>query len=165
MQQSVVAAPPPGAEVGCGEQSLDLVPGQVAHVAPVDPFGGNGQHLLDQGGVLRRVEGGVTEQRVDRRQSRIAGGGAVAPAAFQVFEEGADQGGVEIAEVEVGGLFAGVLARVAKQQPDGVAVGDDGVRAGLALVGERSVKKPRIRGASDVMGALRGRRRAGLRPG
>ncbi|WSV26459.1 hypothetical protein OG331_50805 [Streptomyces sp. NBC_01017] len=51
-------------------------------------------------------------------------------------EERADQGGVEVGEVEVGGLFAGLLARIAKQQTDGVAVGDDGVAACLALVGE-----------------------------
>ena len=46
--------------------------------------------------VFGGAQGGVAEQRVDRGQPGVAGGGAVASDGFQVLQEGADRGGVQV---------------------------------------------------------------------
>jgi hypothetical protein len=66
---------------------------------------------------------------VDRRQAVVAGAGAVAPFCFEVVEERADQRRVEIVEVQLARLLAGPLGGEREQQPEGVAVGGDGLRA------------------------------------
>ncbi len=53
---------------------------------------------------------------------------------FEVLQERADEGCVKVGHVEFVGLAAGALGGEAQQQPPGVAVGRDGVRAGVALV-------------------------------
>jgi hypothetical protein len=70
---------------------------------------------------------------VDRRQAGVAGAGAVSPLALEVLEEGADQRRVEVGELELAGLLAGLRVGEAKQQPEAVAVGGDRLGAGVAL--------------------------------
>lgn len=48
-------------------------------------------------------------------------------------QERPDQRCVEVVEVQQAGLGAGLVGRVLEQQPEGVAVGGDRVRAGVAL--------------------------------
>ena len=74
--------------------------------------------------------------------------GAVAALCFEVVEELADQRRVQVAEVQVGGLLAGVAGGEGEQQPPGVAVGGDGVRAGVALAGQ-PVGEERLQGRSE----------------
>ena len=62
----------------------------------------------------------------------IAGGHAVASLGFQMGEERRDQRGVDVADVEPGGRFAGAIVGEDQQQPQRVAKGGDGVRAGVA---------------------------------
>jgi hypothetical protein len=50
-----------------------------------------------------------------------------------VGQERHDQGGVQVGDIQVDGLFAEGAGGVDDQQPQAVAVGGDGVRAGLAL--------------------------------
>ena len=52
---------------------------------------------------------------------------------FQMGEERRDQRGVDVADVEPGGRFAGAIVGEDQQQPQRVAIGGDGVRAGVAL--------------------------------
>ena len=75
----------------------------------------------------------VAEEGADGGQPGVAGAGAVVALVFEVVEEGADQRGVQVGEVELGGLLAGPVAHEAQQQAPGVPVGGDGVRAGVAL--------------------------------
>ena len=56
--------------------------------------------------------------------------------------------GVQVVPVELGGLLAGPVVHEAEQQPQGVAVGRDGARAGLALLGE-PVGEERLQGRRD----------------
>jgi len=72
----------------------------------------------------------VGEQRVDGGQAVVAGPDAVATLDFDMVDEGADQYGVEVLEVELGGRLAGVTLRVAEQEPERVPIGSDGVWAG-----------------------------------
>jgi hypothetical protein len=58
---------------------------------------------------------------------------AVAPLLFEVLQELSDERGVQVGEAELVGGLAGVVAGEGEQEPEGVAVGGDGVRAGLLL--------------------------------
>jgi len=59
----------------------------------------DGQHPLDDGGVVWCPQGGVAEQRADRRQAGVAGPGAVAAAGLEPAQERGDQARVELADV------------------------------------------------------------------
>ena len=129
-EQGVVAAAVPVPSVGRGEEGVELGRGEVADDGGHCPLGLDGEDPADQGHLLRGPEGGVAEQRVDGRQPVVAGGGAVAAACLQVGEERADGDGVQVGELELGGLLAGLLLDVAEQQPERVTVGRDRVRGG-----------------------------------
>ena len=132
-QGPVSSAFPPGLVRG-GDQGVDLGGGQERHDPLVEPLRRDGQDALDEQGVLGMAQGGVGEQRPDRGQSHVAGPDAVAPVGFQVVEERGDRRGVQVVPVQLGGLLAGLAVHEAEQQPQGVAVGGDGARAGLALL-------------------------------
>jgi hypothetical protein len=55
---------------------------------------------------------------------------------LQIGEEAGDERGVEVGDVELAGLLADTGDGEAEQQPPGVAVGGNGVRAGAALADE-----------------------------
>ena len=113
-------------------------------------FGRDGEHSLDRLGVFGMAQCGVAEQRVDRGEPGVAGGHAVAAIGFQMGEERGDELCVEVADVEPGRCFAGVLLREDEQQSQCVAVGGDGVRAGVTLggqpLGEEHLDRGRQRG-------------------
>ena len=50
--------------------------------------------------VLGMTERQVGEERVDRRETVVAGNGRVVASSLQVIEEGRDERGVELADVE-----------------------------------------------------------------
>jgi hypothetical protein len=80
--------------------------------------------------VLGVFQGCVTEQRVDRRQSGVAGADAVAALEFQVIEEAGDQGRVEVGQVQLRGRqpgSAGGVLSVVLFDGGGGVVGDDDV--------------------------------------
>jgi hypothetical protein len=59
--------------------------------------------------------------------------GAVAAIVFEMGEERANQRRVEVVDVELKRLLAGLPVGEAEQQPERVAVGGDRLRAGVAL--------------------------------
>src|SRR6266568_4792453 len=81
---------------------------------------------------------------MDRRQAGVACPGAVVPLVLQVVEEAADQAGVELPEVQPERRGSGVVLGVGEQQAEGVAVGGDGVLAGVFLgdhpIGEEALQ-------------------------
>jgi hypothetical protein len=70
----------------------------------------------------------------------MARAGAVAANLFEMVEELGDQLSVEIGEVQLERLLAGLLVDEAEQQPECVAVGRDRLRTGALLGLSRSVK-------------------------
>jgi hypothetical protein len=108
------------------------------------------------------LERGEAVERVDRPQPRVAGPGTVAAVLFEVGEERADQRRVEIAEVQLEWLLAGLLVREAEQQPERVAVGGDRLRAGVALgdqaLGEERLQRGRERCHDSIPGSCSRRR-------
>ena len=120
-------------------------------------LGRDRHHPRDRVRVLGMLQRGEPVERVDRRQARIAGPGSVAPVVFQVGEERADQRRVQIIEVQLEWLLAGLLMREAEQQPPGVPVGADRLRAGVALgdqaLGEERLQRRRERGHDSAPGS------------
>ena len=94
------------------------------------------------------AQGRKPEQRVNRRQARVAALGAVAPPAFEVVQERADGGGVEVIKLQLRrGLSAAVLGE-GEQEPEPVAVGGDGVPA-CAFLADQSLGEERLEGGCD----------------
>ena len=149
-EERVVTAAVPGRLVGRGEDRVELGGGEVADDGGGGALGLDGQHAADGVHLVGCLQGGVAEQGVDGGQPVVAGGGAVAPGRLQVSEERADGNGVQVGQVELGGLLAGLVVDVAEEQPQGVAVGRDRVRGGGPLghqpVGEERLQDGRERG-------------------
>ena len=109
-EHGVVAPAGLGALVTGVEQRIDLV-------AALGSFGRDRAHALDRRRVLGTLEGEVAEERMDRLEAVVAGGGAVVPVAFEVVEEYGDQRRVEICDIQLAGRLAGALPGEAHQQP------------------------------------------------
>jgi len=66
---------------------------------------------------------------------------------FEVGQESADGGGVQVGQVQLAGQFAGLGVNVTEQQPERVTVGRDRVRGGGTLnhqpVGEERLQDGR----------------------
>src|SRR3954453_16642898 len=99
--------------------------------------------------MLGMAEGGVAEERADGGEARVAGAHAVAAFLLEVVQEAADERGVEVGQVELTGLFAGAVLRVAQHQPPGVTVGGDGIGAGMGLV-DQPLGEERFQGRGEV---------------
>ena len=108
-QQRVVAAAEPGAEIGRGEQRLDLAQVEVADDVALVAFGRDRHDPRDGVRVFRVFECRVPVEGVDRPEPGVAGAGAVAAIVFQVGEERADQRRVKVVDVQLERLPAGLL--------------------------------------------------------
>lgn len=97
-KQGTVAPAHPGGAVGSGQQRVDLGSGEERDELAVGALVRDGQHPLDELGVLGVAQRCVGEQRVHGGQPRVAGLHAVVALDFEVLQEGADQGGVEVLE-------------------------------------------------------------------
>jgi hypothetical protein len=95
-QQRAVAAPAPRRPIGGGEQGVDLGAFEKLDGPAFVAFAGHGQNALAMQGVGGFAQGDVAEERVDGGQAGIAGARAIVAALFEVFEEGADHGGVQV---------------------------------------------------------------------
>src|SRR3954454_2881002 len=98
MEQDVVAAAEPRGSVRSGDQRFGLGWGEVVDNGPVPALRRDGQHLLDQRGMLWCVHGGVAEEGVDRGQAGVAGAAGVAAGGLQMLQESADERRVEVGE-------------------------------------------------------------------
>lgn len=91
--------------------------------------------------MLGMTIGGKAEKGVDGGQAGVACADGVGAIAFEVIEEAADECGVEIGQVEVRRLLAGLSLGVGEQEAKGVPVGVDRVWAGVALLSEPGCEK------------------------
>lgn len=90
---------------------------------------------------------------------------AVVPVRFEVCEEGADEGTIEVVDRQLRGRLVQLPVRILHQQAEGVSVAGNGVRADLALLHEPLREKPREKPREVGRGVHGiGLRRAGGRP-
>src|SRR5260221_334843 len=87
-------------------------------------------------GADNRVSGQAVAAWTYTHDSTAVGPGDVGGVLLMVGQEVCDERGVQVDEVELAGLVAGAAGGEAEQQPQGVAVGGDGVGAGVALADE-----------------------------
>jgi hypothetical protein len=99
-EQGVIAAADPSAAVGGGEKGGGLGSAEEAHLDAVGSFGRDGKHPLDERGVLGMAQGSEAEQRVHRGEPSVAGADGVAAPVLEMVEEGADEAGVEVFELQ-----------------------------------------------------------------
>jgi len=156
-EEDRVALAAPGGAIRCGEEGVDLLPGEVAEDGPVEALGGDGEDALGDGERGGVPKGGVPEERADRREAEVAGARAVAPGLLEVVEEREHDGGIEVLDRERGRGTSGALLRETQEDLEGVAVARDGLGAGAALgdetraeeiLEERGEREPR--GRNDV---------------
>jgi len=95
-EKGVVAAAVALGAIDGLENGLDLVVLEVLDGAVAGPLEGNGENSLALLESVRTTEREVTEERVDGRQSHVAGRYAVAPLGLEVIEELDDDGRSEI---------------------------------------------------------------------
>lgn len=95
-EKRMVPPPGPGPKVLAREQEVDLVVGEEGHRRAVRARPRYGEHALDDRGVLGVAQPGEAKQRVDRREPRVAGPGAVAALLLEVIKERPDQRRVEL---------------------------------------------------------------------
>jgi len=69
---------------------------------------------------------------MDRGEAGVAGAGTVAADVFEIREELADAGSVQVADVQRGRRLPGLGLNVGEQEPERVLVGGDRVTAGGA---------------------------------
>ena len=144
-QQGVVAAAGPGGAIRGGCEDVHLLFREERPWNRGALLLGNGHHLSDGVGVFGMSVGGEAEERVDSGQTCVATSDGVVPVELEMVEKSCDQLGVQVGDVEVGGILSGLGASEGEHQPEGVPVGVDGVNAGAALTVE-AVHKERLQG-------------------
>jgi hypothetical protein len=146
-KERAVAPSDPGGEVWGVEKGVDLPVSEELHDSALEALARDREDALAEERVGWIREGDVAEEGVKRRETRVAAAGGIAALALEVVEELAEESGVEIGQFEVGGGTAQPLGRESEEQPEGIAVGGYGVRAGPSLcdqaVGEEGLEKPR----------------------
>ena len=120
--------------VGLLEQGLEGRLGQRLDDLARGLRGGNGGEFEAERDVRAVEEPGVGEERPQRHEALVAGGGGATAFALQPVKELEDEVPVDPGEVDVGhGQVAGG-PQVGDEQVEGLAVGADRVRAAAPLV-------------------------------
>src|SRR5712691_11900176 len=99
----MVAAAQPGIPFGRRQKRIYFGTREKADQSTLLALIGNGQYSLDEPGVLRHLQGGVPEERSDHGHPKISTSHTIMTTAFQVVEECADQGSVQIFQCDLGG--------------------------------------------------------------
>ena len=90
----------------------------------------------------------VQAAATDRGKPGIAGSHAIFPVALQMVEEGPDHWRIKIVDVELARRLAALLRREDQEQPQGVAIGLNRVRADLALA-DKAIGEERLQGRGE----------------
>jgi hypothetical protein len=85
-------------------------------------------------GATRFLKRGVLEEGADRGQAKVAGADGIVAVVLNVIQERADERRVEIVQRELRRRFFELLLGKTEKQPERIAVRDDGVGTGLALI-------------------------------
>jgi len=100
-EERVVSPPGPGRPIRDSQQRADFRLGQEGHEPSVEALGRDGENALDEGGMIGMAKSGVSEQRADRGEPSVASARAIFPLVLQIVEEGADQRGIEIVDIQL----------------------------------------------------------------
>src|SRR5215468_5777109 len=126
--------------------SSALISGSVRKVTlSVEALGRDGENALDKAGMIGMAKCGESEQRTDHSKPGVAGACAILPLVLEAVEEGTDQWGVEIVDIQLRWLLAFLGCGKDQQQPHRVSVGGERIRTGLALT-DQAFGEERLQG-------------------
>ena len=114
-----------------------------ASVGALERNGENAAALLEDRGLAILTE---AHKGLDGSQSRVSGTGSVASLRLELFEEIHDERGVELLELQRGGLHVEAFARIEEEELEGVCVTLTGVLTGTALPGKALAQERRDMG-------------------
>ena len=83
------------------QQGIDLVRGEEADIGALGALDGNGEDALDQMRVFGVAHRREAEHRANGGQPSVSSSHAVAALVLEMLEEGGDEVGIEIGEVEL----------------------------------------------------------------
>ena len=150
-EQGRVAAARAGGPVGLGEQAAGLLDGQVVHVRVVVFLGGDREDVLVAGHPGRVLGLHPRAERTDRGQALVARRRAVAPAGSSQSRNPVMAAASTQSRVSLLGRDGSLVAEVADQEFERVAVGRDRVRSNSrAARPGRPVRKRRRKTAKSV---------------
>ena len=132
-QEGMISSPIPGVAVRHRKKGFDLGSSEEVDQSSGVPFAWNGQHPLDESGVLRCLQSGVAEERMNRSEPQIAGARAIRTGGFQVIQKRRQEGGGQILKGELGRWAPQASLCKLEQQTKGIPIGVNRVRAGFAL--------------------------------
>ena len=95
-QQGPVAAPNPSGKIGCPQKGVDLFPIQKFDRPPFVAFGRHREDSLTMQRMSRFLESHVMKERMNRRQSDIAGASAILSVILEMIEEITNEGHVQV---------------------------------------------------------------------
>jgi len=87
------------------QQRLDLRSGQKTNQGAPLALVRNRQHSLNDSAVRRRLQRSVAEERPDGRQAKVPATRAIVAAVSQIFQERADQRGIQIVQSQLRGAL------------------------------------------------------------
>jgi hypothetical protein len=142
-EQRVVTAPGPSRPSRNTKQCVQFRFSQEGNEPSVEALRRNGEHTLDHGGMLGMPKRRAAEQRADRGEPSVTGAHTVFPLVLEVIEEGADERGIKVVDVQLRRLRAAPLGRKDQHQSQGVPIGSERMRAGLTLT-YQAVREERL---------------------
>ena len=152
-QEEVIPAPDPVLLAGRRQHCFHLRVGQEVDQRPDVALSGDGQHALDERGILRCLHRCVVEERPDRGQTQVAAACAIFPAGFEMIEEVSDKLGVQVAQHEIGRWAAQTLLCKHEEQSKRVPIGSKGVGTHPSL-GNQSLGEEAFEQRSEVAGGI-----------
>ena len=135
-EQDRVSQPAPGGWVWFGQESLDLVAAEVAHVDGGGPLLLDGDDLGALVEELWPFDRGIPDKRFDDGEALVAGRRRVAAFGFEPVQEAEHGGAIEVGEAQLFGWCSLLVAEPGEQQPDGVSIGGDGLGGQVPLPGQ-----------------------------
>jgi len=132
-QQRPIPPPNPRLQVWGGNQSRDFLLIEELHGAALVAFGWDRENALAMQGVGRLLKSDEAEEGVERGQSDVTGTGRALAMVFDVIEEVAQQGRVEILDTQMVRCSAKALSGKPKEKSKGIPVTGDSVRASTEL--------------------------------
>ena len=148
-QREVPAAVPAGA-VNDAQHGLDFSEVQMLDFPRASAFEGHAQDPLGMFQVLGMLGAQIAEEAVDGAQAHVARAGPIAPARFQVLQEGEGAFDRELLDGELRGVTA-FASDEAQQQLEAVTIAVERVRAQGSLFGQ-VVGEEAVQGATQSRG-------------
>ena len=129
----MVATAQPSVSVRRSQQSPDLRSGQKVYQWSRLPLVGDGQHPLDESGVLWDFQCSKAEERPNRRQAQVSASCAISAVIFQSLKNAPKNGAFRSSMASCDGDLCNRFCAKLQEQAESIPIGSDRVRTCLSL--------------------------------